>query len=404
MKKMLIILLLGILFIAASEQHIQRESAIIRSGPGIFFEKIGTLEKGNKVQVQDEKNGWLKIDFNEESYITAKALQKPSKMGGVFQQMGTQTTDLQASRHGLSAGIKGFAAKFTKSVGSFEQFQNRVSETKLNKKLYRKIKKRQKKARKSLNYVKGNLPLPASGRDNFSREEKYVGRAFASSIAALGLYENDEIEEFLNVFGNLIVEGTEFYDQRFYIYVLDTDKVNAYACPGGIIFLTRGILEATENEAELAFVIAHELAHTIYQHGLQGMKERKNLIKADNAFAEMEAELDELGVEQDAEMKAVEEELEQELFNFYETVFSGRLEKYEFEADRMGLLYMQRSGYNGANAKNILVRLIYQERGSTNEHYTKQQLEDRLENLKRQRIISVEDHEFTNWQKIKQSL
>jgi hypothetical protein len=407
MKKTYLIVLfflvafLALQLLAADLQKIARQQAIVRSGPGIFYEKIASLNQDETVNVLAEDAGWLKIALAESAYISSKALTKPAKVDGIFQQMGSQTTDLQASRHGLSAGIKGFAAKFTKSKGSFEKFQAIINSNHLDTMLYKKMQREQagrylKKARKA-------HQLPAISRDQFSPQEIYLGTAFASNIANMGLYEDKELHSFLNVFGNIIASATEFYDQRFYFYVLDSPKVNAYACPGGIIFLTKGILTATHNEAELAFVIAHELAHSIKQHGLQEMEERKDLIKSESVFAEMDREFDMLGIEQDEKIQKVEEELEAELFDFYETVFKGRLEKYEAEADELGILYIMRSGYAPQHARNILQRLAQNNIGSTNEHYTQKQLLDRLHNLRQSQFNSANQTNFniSNWQNIK---
>ena len=406
MKKILFIIFIALLLMAAISKKIVRDRAIVRSGPGIFFNKIGTLQKDDAVVVELDEDGWLKIDFSNDSYISAKALKKPKQLQGVFEKMGESTTDLQATRHGLSAGIKGFAAKFTKSIGSFEEFQDIYNNTNINSSLYRNLKQSQKQYQKQIRYSRKKNRLSDISRDRFTADEVLVGNAFASTIAAMGLYHNSSIEEFLNVFGNIVAESTEFYDQRFYFYILDTDRVNAYACPGGIIFLTKGLLNATKNEAELAFVITHEMAHAIKQHGLQEMAERETLIKAESAFDELDNELDMLGVEQDAKMVATEEELEQELFSFYENVFAGRLEKYEFEADEIGLKYMVRCGYSANNALSILSRLVNSSSKSTNEHYTNSQLRDRVANLQRvlMKYSSYENISFTNWKELKKSL
>jgi len=76
------------------------------------------------------------------------------------------------------------------------------------------------------------------------------------------------------------------------IFVLDTNVMNAFALPGGLLFVTRGILKSLSNEAELAFVVAHEIAHAAQRHGvkqiLSGKLKEKALAwfsgKADGEF------------------------------------------------------------------------------------------------------------------------
>ena len=61
--------------------------------------------------------------------------------------------------------------------------------------------------------------------------------------------------------------------------VLDTDEINAFAAPGGTIFVSRGMIERTQDEDELAGVLAHEIAHVSLRHGLAAIK-KSNMISA----------------------------------------------------------------------------------------------------------------------------
>ncbi len=57
----------------------------------------------------------------------------------------------------------------------------------------------------------------------------------------------------------------------FHFAVLDTSELNAFACPGGIIFVTRGLIKACQNEDELAAVLAHEVSHVVHKDGLKSI-------------------------------------------------------------------------------------------------------------------------------------
>ena len=61
--------------------------------------------------------------------------------------------------------------------------------------------------------------------------------------------------------------------------VLDTDEINAFAAPGGTIFVSRGMIERTQDEDELAGVLAHEIAHVSLRHGLAAIK-KSNMVSA----------------------------------------------------------------------------------------------------------------------------
>jgi len=70
----------------------------------------------------------------------------------------------------------------------------------------------------------------------------------------------------------------------------------------------------------------------------------------------------------------VEAELEDIALSIYETIYQGRLEEYEEEADKLGLLYAARAGYNPQALEHILMRLILLGKASNNEHYTQSQI------------------------------
>lgn len=97
--------------------------------------------------------------------------------------------------------------------------------------------------------------------------EIMFGRDLAARI--LGNYKAMNDPE-LTRYVNLVGKGIALYSGRpeleFRFIVLDTDEVNAFATPGGYIFLTRGALTAMDNEAQLACVLGHEIAHVTEKH------------------------------------------------------------------------------------------------------------------------------------------
>jgi predicted Zn-dependent protease len=189
------------------------------------------------------------------------------------------------------------------------------------------------------------------------------------------------VVDYINEVGNLVVDATDVYDISFKFFVLDTDLVNGCACPGGIVFITRGMLQLIRTEAELATVLAHEIAHVARHHGMLEMEERKNQIMADDAFTEMDMEFENLGIEQDEDIKAVEEEMEQLSFEIFETLVNGRLEQYEKEADELAVIFASRAGYNGEALLTLLQRLRNKSSQTTNEHYTQDQICERIDML-----------------------
>lgn len=113
---------------------------------------------------------------------------------------------------------------------------------------------------------------PATGQKEFT--------AFlpASQEAALGAGEHQKVEatygkfitgpiaEYVERIGQKVAANTERTDVQYKFYVIDSPIVNAFAVPGGYIYLSRGLLALANNEAELAGVIAHEIAHITARH------------------------------------------------------------------------------------------------------------------------------------------
>jgi len=107
------------------------------------------------------------------------------------------------------------------------------------------------------------------------QEEYYIGRAVAARV--LGIYrpaENPAVTRYLNVLGLILAQassGPETYGGWHFI-LLDSDEVNAFAAPGGFIFVTRGLYQSCRTEEQLATVLAHEVGHVTLRHGLAAIK------------------------------------------------------------------------------------------------------------------------------------
>ena len=99
------------------------------------------------------------------------------------------------------------------------------------------------------------------------KAEIRLGRKVAARIlGSYGIYKNDAITRYLNLVGKGVALQTGRPEIEFRFAVIDTDNVNAFATPGGYIFITLGALKMMEDEAELAAVLAHEIAHIQERH------------------------------------------------------------------------------------------------------------------------------------------
>jgi predicted Zn-dependent protease len=114
---------------------------------------------------------------------------------------------------------------------------------------------------------------PATGNKQFdglmSREaEASVGAAEHEKIVKEygGLYQNQKVQAYVNSIGQNIAKNTERSEVSYKFFVLDSPIVNAFALPGGFIYITRGLMAVANDEAELAAVIAHEIGHVTGRH------------------------------------------------------------------------------------------------------------------------------------------
>jgi len=372
-----LILLISLNILCEETATVKRDRAIVRNGPGSFFETIAELSNGTEFTILKKENGWLQIQADDiTGYVSGKVTEERQVQSDIFSMMGSKTASLRVSQHGMSAGVKGFAERFTKKFEGNPNFLETYLAFQMNVHDFRNFRQKtyQNFDRKN-NLGKVDIP-PYEGRNFFSFSEEGFGLGIASRISTIGLYENKEMQEYINQVGNIIVEASDAFDIQFKFFILDTDKTNAYACPGGIVFVTRGILDNIQTEAELAFVLAHEIAHVARHHGMIESEKRKHHIKSDDAFAELDEEI--VHDVSDEETKKTEQEMEALSFEIFETIFQGRLEAYEEDADYIGMIYATRAGYDSRQILNLLHRLAQKNTESTNEHYTHKQIEKRL--------------------------
>ncbi|MBM4136596.1 MAG: peptidase M48 Ste24p [Nitrospira sp.] len=98
-------------------------------------------------------------------------------------------------------------------------------------------------------------------------EEVIFGREVAARILGrYSLYDNSQLMKYVTLVGNAVALNTNRPEIEFHFAVLDTAEINAYAAPGGYVFVTRGALSQMKDESELAGVLAHEIAHITEKH------------------------------------------------------------------------------------------------------------------------------------------
>ncbi len=151
------------------------------------------------------------------------------------------------------------------------------------------------------------------------------------------LHNNAQIQEYVSNLGQELVTNSDSRDIPFNFQVVASDEINAFATPGGFVYVTTGLLKAAENRAQLASVVAHEIAHINERHGV------KNLQKAVAAQGIAST----VGVDTNT--------LAQVAYQL--TVDLPQSRSFEYEADRSGLIILQQTGYPAEAFAQFLTKL-----------------------------------------------
>jgi predicted Zn-dependent protease len=110
-------------------------------------------------------------------------------------------------------------------------------------------------------------------REFTQEEEIALGEGISSSfLGAAPLHPDEKLQRYVNRVGRWLASQTERSDLPWTFGVLDTETVNAFAMPGGNVFVSYGLLRRLRNEAELAGVLAHEIAHVLKKHQLTAIQ------------------------------------------------------------------------------------------------------------------------------------
>ncbi|PJK28665.1 M48 family metalloprotease [Minwuia thermotolerans] len=120
---------------------------------------------------------------------------------------------------------------------------------------------------------------PATGETELStvslEQEREMGREAHPQILAQfgGEYQDPELQGYVRQIGMRLARGAELPAEQFTFTLLDTPVVNAFAVPGGYVYVTRGMLAILNTEAELAGVMGHEIGHVTARHSAQQQKQ-----------------------------------------------------------------------------------------------------------------------------------
>ena len=177
-------------------------------------------------------------------------------------------------------------------------------------------------------------------------EEIAIGRDLASRIlGAAPLVADPALQRYVNSVGRWLAAQTERPDLPWQFGVLETPHLNAFAVPGGTIFITRGLLAQMRNEAELAGVLGHEIVHVLRKHHLKAIQKGAQTALAGEAMS--------MALKDRGGGAAREK-----LISLGTEMYGRGLDKSdELEADRLGVVIAARAGYDAYGLPSVLQTL-----------------------------------------------
>ncbi len=105
------------------------------------------------------------------------------------------------------------------------------------------------------------------------QQEVQMGQDYAQQInSQLPIVSDPEANRYINVLGDQIAARTSRADLDWRFYIVDSKEVNAFAVPGGFIYVNRGLIERTTRMDELAGVLGHEIGHVVRRHSIEQME------------------------------------------------------------------------------------------------------------------------------------
>lgn len=121
--------------------------------------------------------------------------------------------------------------------------------------------------------ISGGMKLTKATAGMSDEEEIKIGREVAAYLAARYGVVNDAAQtKYVNLVGRLVARQSARNNIPYHFGILKSDEINAWAAPGGYIFVTEALLKFLENEAELAGALAHEVSHVSERHIVKAMR------------------------------------------------------------------------------------------------------------------------------------
>lgn len=191
---------------------------------------------------------------------------------------------------------------------------------------------------------KSTVAVSRSLEDFTPEQEYYIGRAVGAVVLSkYPAYANTQVNQYINTLGQTLAAASnkpEIFG-GYHFVVLDSDDINAFATPSGLIFVTRGLIRCCPTEDALAAILAHEIGHVQLRHGMQSI-EKARVTEALTVLAQEGAKT--LGSREVAQLAETFSGAISDIAN--SMINNGYSRTFEYQADQASVALVQRVGYN----------------------------------------------------------
>lgn len=194
--------------------------------------------------------------------------------------------------------------------------------------------------------LSGTTQVLSSSKEIDYATERTIGEALAlESMQRFGRpVDNERVQQYVNLVGTVVAQSSLRSTIPYHFVVLDSPIQNAFAAPGGVIFISQALLATLTDEAELAAVLAHEIGHVAAKHALKSTQRAQFLQGVGTITAATSGS-------KGKEYQALIGDLQSKLFD------QGLDQSMEFEADLAAMETTYRAGYNPLAMIRVLERL-----------------------------------------------
>ena len=362
--KIIIYILISTCFAySQNEKFTKRPRNEVREGPGNYFDLLRVLSSGVKISVLKTEGNWVNINTPDHTkgWMAKNCLSDEKPMNTEIKDLDKEWSSPKASKAGVAAAIRGFAQRYGETHGGDIAFLESVDKQFITTNDFKVFLTQTQSQTKQVPFNEiSNDAEKYFGDYSFADGEEKIGAGIASQVAAEGLVKDEKLLKYINLVGTYLFSSSPMYDIHFRFFVLDIPIPNAFAIPGGYIFVTKGMLELCSNEAELAGAISHELMHIVLHHGMKEMQHRKPEQKMDAEFDALEAETQSSDTTEDA-LNAMARDM-------FDVINKPRTILMEEEADKGAAILLAHCGYSPSSLVNLVSKIeSYAQNSATQE-------------------------------------